>query len=224
MFDMIRKEFARETGRPASLFSFNSKGACPKCRGQGFLSLDLYFLDTVKTNCDMCRGTRYKDEVLDLQFNHKTIADVLDMTVNSALGFFARKEILKRLQILQDVGLGYLRIGQSLISLSGGESQRLKLASELHKEGNIYILDEPTTGLHMSDIEKLYKIIRSLIDNHNTVIIIEHNLDIIRHADWIIDLGPGGGKNGGELIFQGRPEDLVNESRSITGKYLALKF
>jgi excinuclease UvrABC ATPase subunit len=220
MFDLIRKVFAKSTGEPASLFSFNSKGACPKCKGQGFLALELHFLDAVRTACDECGGTRYGEHVLALHHKGKSISDVLEMTVNGALEFFTQEKILKRLRILRDVGLGYLRIGQSLSTLSGGESQRLKLASELHKEGNIYVLDEPTTGLHMSDIERLLGIVRSLTDRENTVIVIEHNLDMIRHADWIIDLGPGGGKHGGELLFQGRPEDLVRESRSVTGRYL----
>ena len=155
MFDIIRKIFAKATGANVSIFSFNSKGACPKCKGQGFLALELHFLDSVKTVCDECGGTRFRPEVLNLKYNQKSIADVLDMTVDDALAFFSQREIIRRLTILSDVGLGYLRIGQSLSSLSGGESQRLKIASELHKEGNIYVMDEPTTGLHMSDIDRL---------------------------------------------------------------------
>lgn len=220
MFDIIRKIFAKATGENVSIFSFNSKGACPKCKGQGFLTLELHFLDSVKTVCDECGGTRFRPEILNLKYNHKSIADVLYMTVDDALEFFSQREIIRQLTMLSDVGLGYLEIGQSLSSLSGGESQRLKIASELYKEGNIYIMDEPTTGLHMSDIERLYGIITSLTDRKNTVIIIEHNLDIIKRADWIIDMGPEGGKNGGEVIFQGIPEDLVKEPRSVTGKYL----
>lgn len=217
---MIRKEFAAATQSEASLFSFNSKGACPKCNGQGVLTFELHFLDSVKTVCDECDGKRYHAEVLELKFQGKSIADVLDMTINQAADFFKSANIKKHLHILQEVGLGYLKLGQSLSTLSGGESQRLKIANELKKEGNIYIMDEPTTGLHMSDIDNFYRIIRSLVDNHNTVVIIEHNLDIIRYADWIIDMGPEGGKNGGELIFQGTPEELVKCERSITGKYL----
>jgi excinuclease UvrABC ATPase subunit len=170
MFDIIRKTFAKATGKNVSIFSFNSKGACPKCKGQGFLALELHFLDSVKTVCDECGGTRFRPEVLNLKYNQKSIADVLDMTVDDALAFFSQREIIRRLTILSDVGLGYLRIGQSLSSLSGGESQRLKIASELHKEGNIYVMDEPTTGLHMSDIDRLYWIIASLTDRKNTVI------------------------------------------------------
>lgn len=220
VFDLIRKEFAAATKSEASLFSFNSKGACPKCNGQGVLTFELHFLDSVKTVCDECDGKRYHAEVLELKFQGKSIADVLDMTINQAVEFFKSAKIKKHLHVLQEVGLGYLKLGQSLSTLSGGESQRLKIANELKKEGNIYIMDEPTTGLHMSDIDNFYRIIRSLVDNHNTVVIIEHNLDIIRYADWIIDMGPEGGKNGGELIFQGTPEELVKCERSITGKYL----
>lgn len=220
IFDLIRKEFSSQTGENASLFSFNSKGACPKCNGQGFISLELHFLDAVKTVCDECGGTRFQQSILDLKYKGFSIADVLEMTVDGAIGVFPHKEINKRLKVLSEVGLGYLKIGQTLSSLSGGESQRLKLASELHKSGNIYIMDEPTTGLHLSDIERLYGIIKSLTDKNNTVIIIEHNLNIIRYADWIIDMGPEGGKNGGEVLFEGTPEELVMAQNSVTGRYL----
>ncbi|MBN1820202.1 MAG: ATP-binding cassette domain-containing protein, partial [Prolixibacteraceae bacterium] len=220
VFDLIRKEFASATNSEASLFSFNSKGACPKCNGQGVLTFELHFLDSVKTVCDECEGKRYHSEVLELKFKDKNIAEVLDMTVTQASEFFDSAKIKKHLWLLQEVGLGYLKLGQSLSTLSGGESQRLKIATELKKEGNIYIMDEPTTGLHMSDIDNFYKIVKALVKNDNTVIIIEHNLDIIRYADWIIDMGPEGGKKGGELIFQGLPEDIVNCKQSVTGKYL----
>ncbi|MFH1121240.1 MAG: excinuclease ABC subunit UvrA [Bacteroidota bacterium] len=220
VFDLIRKEFAAATGSDASLFSFNSKGACPKCNGQGVLTFELHFLDSVKTICDECEGKRYHSEVLELKFRGKNIAEVLDMTVSQASGFFDSSKITKHLDLLQEVGLGYLKLGQSLSTLSGGESQRLKIATELKKEGNVYIMDEPTTGLHMSDIDNFYKIVKTLVKNDNTVVIIEHNPDIIRFADWIIDMGPGGGKKGGELMFQGLPEDIVNSAQSVTGKYL----
>jgi len=220
VFDLIRKEFAQATNTDASYFSFNSKGACPKCNGQGVLTFELHFLDSVKTQCDECEGKRYHAEVLDLKFQEKNIADVLDMTINQAHEFFRTAKIKKHLQLLQQVGLGYLKLGQSLSTLSGGESQRLKIATELNKESNIYIMDEPTTGLHMSDIDNFYQIVKSLVEKNNTVVIIEHNLDIIRFADWIIDMGPEGGKNGGELIFQGIPEDLLNSTNSYTAKYL----
>lgn len=220
IFDTIRKEFAEATGAKPGLFSFNSEGACPKCNGQGAISLELHFLDAVQTVCDECNGTRYHNDVLELRYNGLNIAEVLDMTVLQALDFFNNPKIVKRLKVLKDVGLGYLKIGQSLSTLSGGEAQRIKLASELHKEGNIYIMDEPTTGLHMSDIDRLYGIIKALVSKNNTVIIIEHNLDIIKHADWIIDLGPEGGKNGGEVLYQGIPEGLLECANSYTGKYL----
>ncbi|MBN1980323.1 MAG: excinuclease ABC subunit UvrA [Chitinivibrionales bacterium] len=220
VFDLIRKEFAAATGVGPSLFSFNSKGACPKCNGQGVLSFELHFLDSVKTVCDECDGRRYRQEVLALACRDRSIADVLSMTIDQACDFFTTAKIKKLLHVLRQVGLGYLKLGQSLSTLSGGEAQRLKIATELHKKGSLYIMDEPTTGLHLSDIDTFYAIIRSLVDNNNTVVIIEHNLDIIKYADWIIDLGPEGGTNGGELLFEGRPEDLVKEPRSITGRYL----
>ena len=220
-FDLIRREFAEATSSEASLFSFNSKGACPKCNGQGTLSYELHFLDAVKTACDECEGKRYHSDVLELKYRGVNIADALEMTVDQALEFFDNPKIRKLFRVLGEVGLGYLKIGQPLGTLSGGESQRLKIASELHKGCNIYIMDAPTTGLHMSDIDKFYRIVKKLVDRDNTVVIIEHNLDIIKHADWIIDLGPGGGKEGGELVFQGTPEELVKTPRSHTGKHLA---
>jgi len=221
VFDLIRKEFAAATQSDASLFSFNSKGACPKCNGQGSLSFELHFLDSVKTQCDECEGKRYHAEVLDLKYREKNIADVLDMQVNQAIDFFTSPKIRSLLKLLQQVGLEYLKLGQSLSSLSGGESQRLKIATELNRVSNIYIMDEPTTGLHMSDIDRFYQIVKSLVDKNNTVVIIEHNLDIIRYADWIIDMGPEGGKNGGQVVFEGTPEEMVKCSESLTGQYLA---
>ncbi len=220
IFDLIRKEFASKTGANASLFSFNSKGACHKCNGQGVITYELHFLDSVKTICDECEGKRYHADVLEYRVNGKNVADVLGMNVDQVYEFFTDKSIRKYLQLLKNVGLGYIRLGQTLSSLSGGESQRLKIATELQKEGNIYIMDEPTTGLHMSDIDTFYSIVRSLVERNNTVIIIEHNLDIIRYADWIIDLGPGGGRNGGEVLFEGIPEELVKCERSLTGRFL----
>ncbi len=220
VFDLIRKEFASSTKTDASLFSFNSKGACPKCNGQGMLTFELHFLDSVKTVCDECEGKRYHSEVLELKYLDNNIADILNMSVDQAYEFFNSSNIKKHLTLLRDVGLGYLKLGQSLSTLSGGESQRLKIATELKREGNIYIMDEPTTGLHMSDIDNFYRIVKVLVKNNNTVIIIEHNLDIIKYADWIIDMGPLGGKNGGELLFQGIPEELVNCKQSITARYL----
>ncbi len=220
IFDMIRKEFAKATKSNPSLFSFNSKGACPKCKGLGTISVEMHFLDEVKIECDECQGKRYTDEVLELTYRGKNIFEVLNMTIAEVKDFFSTPEIRKRLQVLCDVGLEYLELGQPLSTLSGGEAQRIKLASELHKQGNIYIMDEPTTGLHMADIEKLLHIIKSLTAANNTVIVIEHNLDIIKNADWIIDLGPEGGAKGGEVLFEGTPEQIISCKKSYTGQYL----
>lgn len=220
VFDNIRKEFSAATQAPASLFSFNSAGACPKCNGQGTVSMELAFLDAVKTQCDECEGKRYHGEVLNYQLQGKNIAEVLDMSVAQALEFFRSEKINKHLRLLQAVGLDYLKLGQSLSTLSGGECQRLKIATELQRESNIYIMDEPTTGLHVSDIEHFYKIIKKLVDANNTVIVIEHNLDIIKHADWIIDMGPEGGKNGGEVLYAGPTEGILDCEASVTGRFL----
>jgi len=220
IFDQIRKEFAGATGSEASLFSFNSKGACPKCNGQGFISYELNFIDAVKSQCDECEGKRYHAEVLTLKYKGKNIAEVLDLSVNEAMGFFTAPKITRQLQLLKEVGLGYLKLGQTLSSLSGGESQRLKIAAELQKTSNIYIMDEPTTGLHRSDIETFFRIVKRLVDNKNTVIIIEHNTDIIRRAGWVIDMGPGGGKAGGQIMATGTPQQIKDNPDSITGRYL----
>lgn len=221
VFDLIRKEFANETKSNPSLFSFNSKGACPKCKGLGTISYEMSFMDEVKVTCDECNGKRYTENVLALKYNGKSIFDILSMTVKELIDFFKNKEIKRKLSILCDVGLDYLELGQPLSTLSGGECQRIKLASELHKKGNIYVMDEPTTGLHMADIEKLMKIIKNLVDNGNTLIVIEHNLDVVKHADWIIDLGPEGGSKGGEILFEGTPEELIKCEKSYTGLYLS---
>ena len=177
--------------------------------------------DAVKTRCPECEGKRYNKKALGYRYRAKNIAEVLDMTVEEALSFFAdEKKVTRYLLLLQEVGLSYLKLGQTLSSLSGGESQRLKIATELRKKGNIYVMDEPTTGLHMNDIERFYQIVCQLVDAGNTVVIIEHNLDIIRRADWIIDLGPEGGKNGGDVLVEGTPEDLSFCPRSITARYI----
>ena len=221
IFNHLRQFFAQSNNVDASLFSFNAAGACPKCEGRGFLSFEMNFLDAVKTRCPECEGKRYNRKALGYQYRGKNIAEVLDMTVEEALDFFAdEKKVTRYLLLLQEVGLSYLKLGQTLSSLSGGESQRLKIATELRKKGNIYVMDEPTTGLHMNDIERFFQIVSKLVDAGNTVVIIEHNLDIIRRADWIIDLGPEGGKNGGEILFEGTPEELKSCSRSITARYI----
>ncbi|MCD1293632.1 daunorubicin resistance protein DrrC [Methanocella sp. CWC-04] len=220
MFDDIRSIFAVTNDTKPNLFSFNSEGACPKCKGSGFIEVEMHFLDSVKITCSECKGKRYTAEVLEYKYKGKDISEVLEMTVDDASEFFEEKKILSKLKVLQEVGLGYITLGQSLSSLSGGEAQRIKLASELHKKGNIYVMDEPTTGLHMSDIDRLLKIIKKLVDKGNTVIVIEHNLEVMRHADWIIDMGPEGGKRGGEIVAEGTPEDIIKVESSYTGQYL----
>ncbi len=221
IMDDVRKAFASANKVNKGLFSFNSKGACENCQGLGVVYTDLAFLESVKLPCEVCRGRRFKEEVLAYKLNGKSIAEVLEMTVERALEFFEQKEIVRKLQAMSDVGLDYITLGQPLSTLSGGECQRIKLASELHKQGSIYVMDEPTTGLHMSDIGLLLTIMNRLVDAGNTVIVIEHNLDVISQADWIIDMGPDGGSNGGEVVFEGTPSQIIHAEQSITGKYLA---
>ncbi len=220
IMDDVRKAFAAANKVAPGLFSFNSKGACENCQGLGVVYTDLSFLDSVKLPCEACEGRRFKEEVLSYTLNEKSIADVLEMTVEQALEFFQLKEVVRKLQALSDVGLHYIKLGQPLSTLSGGECQRIKLASELHKKGSIYVMDEPTTGLHMSDIGLLLNIMNRLVDAGNTVIVIEHNLDVISQADWIIDMGPEGGSNGGEVVFEGTPAQIVHATQSLTGRYL----
>lgn len=220
ILDDVRKAFAKENDVSASLFSFNSEGACENCNGLGAIEIDLGFLDSVKTPCEVCEGRRFKDEVLTYRLNGKSITEVLEMTVQEALEFFDIAKVTDKLQAMADVGIGYLTLGQPLSTLSGGECQRIKLASELHKKGSIYIMDEPTTGLHMSDISLLLAIMNRLVDAGNTVVVIEHNLDVIRNADWIIDMGPEGGSKGGQVIFEGTPQALLGTEHSLTGHYL----
>ncbi|WP_458122656.1 ATP-binding cassette domain-containing protein [Paenibacillus sp. Z3-2] len=220
IMDDIRKAFASANKINQGLFSFNSKGACENCHGLGAVYTDLAFLDSVKLPCEACGGRRFKEEVLAYQLDGKSIAEVLEMTVEQALGFFQLKGIVRKLQAMSDVGLGYITLGQPLSTLSGGECQRIKLASELHKDGSTYVMDEPTTGLHMSDIGLLMDIMNRLVDIGNTVIVIEHNLDVISQADWIIDMGPDGGSRGGQIVFEGQPSQIIEAEQSLTGKYL----
>jgi len=220
VLDLIRKEFAKVTGESPGLFSFNSTGACPDCRGLGEIEVEMHFLESVTVTCEKCKGKRFKQEVLNLHMNGLNISDVLLLTIDDAIEFFNHKEIKRRLQLLSDVGLGYLCLGQNLGTLSGGEAQRVKLGSELRKSGNIYIMDEPTTGLHMADIHKLSGLIHQLVNKGNSVIIIEHNLEIISQADWIIDLGPFGGSRGGHIIAEGTPSEIISATGSLTGSYL----
>lgn len=220
IFDTIRKAFAKVNNVDAGLFSFNSKGACDNCKGAGFLTQNLGFLDDAKTPCDVCHGKRFKDDVLTYAYNGKSITDVLELTMAEAHEFFDLPEIAPTLQALNEVGLEYLTLGQPLSTLSGGECQRIKLASELYKKGSVYVLDEPTTGLHISDITRLQKLIDHLVDEGNTVITIEHNVEVIRQADWIIDLGPEGGDKGGEIMFEGTPAAIVRSKKALIAEYL----
>jgi len=220
IMDDVRKAFATANKVSPSLFSFNSEGACENCQGLGVIYTELAALGEVKSPCEICEGKRFKDQVLAYKLNGKSINDVLEMTVQQALEFFDINKIVSKLQAMSDVGLDYLTLGQPLSTLSGGECQRIKLASELHKQGSIYVLDEPTTGLHMSDISHLLEIINRLVDAGNTVIVIEHNLSVIKNADWIIDMGPEGGSKGGKVMFEGTPKQLLGAKHSLTGEYL----
>lgn len=223
-FDHIRKLFARGREVGPGHFSFNSDGACPECKGMGVLEVEMRFLDAVRMTCPRCKGRRYDNTVLDFTVRGRSIADVLEMSIASAADFFAGlpgvRAIRDGLAPLVEVGLGYLPLGQPLSTVSGGEAQRLKLARELHRKNQIYVLDEPTTGLHMADIDSLVSVFHKLVDQGNSVVVIEHNLDVIRQADWVVDLGPGAGKEGGQIVAQGTPEQVAGDPDSITGRYL----
>ena len=227
---MIRDLFAgtpdaKARGYQKGRFSFNVKGGrCEACAGDGIKKIEMHFLPDVYVPCEVCHGMRYNRETLDVKYKGKSIYDVLNMTVEEALEFFKNvPTIANKIRTLNDVGLGYVRLGQPSTELSGGEAQRIKLATELSKRSTgktIYVLDEPTTGLHFDDVNKLVQILRKLSDTGNTVIVIEHNLDVIKTADWIIDLGPEGGDGGGTIIAEGTPEDVVKVKESYTGQYL----
>jgi excinuclease UvrABC ATPase subunit len=223
-FTPIRELFAKGRDVEPGHFSFNSSGACPECKGMGVLEVEMRFLDAVRMTCPKCKGLRYDNTVLHFKLRGRTIADVLAMTVADALRFFAdqdrRREVADALEPLVEVGLGYLRLGQPLSTVSGGEAQRLKLARELARGGCTYVLDEPTTGLHMADVDSLVGVFHRLVERRNSVLVIEHNLDVIRQADWVIDLGPGAGKEGGCVVAQGTPEQVAAHPDSVTGRYL----
>ena len=223
VMDEIRKLFAKANQVSVQWFSFNSKGACPVCKGKGEITPDVAFADPVTIRCEECGGRRYNPTALSYTYREKTIEQVMGLTVEQALAFFEQTNIRTPLQSLQEVGLGYVTLGQPTSTLSGGEIQRLKLASELHKSGNIYVLDEPTTGLHSQDVKHLLGLLRRLVSRGNTVVVVEHRLELIAAADWIIDMGPGGGTQGGEVLFAGTPEELLCCSGSETGWYLAKK-
>ncbi len=223
ILDSVRKAFAKATGEDAALFSANSKGACPDCNGLGVIYTDLAHLDPMVTVCETCNGKRFTDDVLKHKLRGKSISDVYEMSIEDAAAFFIEPAIAKILKSLADVGLGYLTLGQPLSTLSGGERQRLKLAAELGKSGNIYVLDEPTTGLHMHDVDTLIGLFDRLVDAGSTVVVIEHNRDVISRADWVIDLGPGAGHDGGTVVFEGTPATLAKHKSSLTGKFLAAR-
>ncbi|MEV5753630.1 excinuclease ABC subunit UvrA [Actinoallomurus sp. NPDC052308] len=221
VMDVIRRSFARASKTEPGLFSFNSTGACPECQGRGQIETDLAFLDPVTTVCERCAGRRFNDEALRHTFHGKTIADVLALTADEAHAFFDDARIRTRLSLLGEVGLGYLTLGQPLSTLSGGERQRLKLAHRLRNSGVIYVFDEPTTGLHMADTRRLLELFDRLVDGGNTVIVIEHDLDVVKYADWVIDLGPEAGRHGGRVVYEGTPDGLLTVEESHTGRCLA---
>jgi excinuclease ABC subunit A len=230
LFDLIRQVFAatpeaRARGYEAGRFSFNVKGGrCEICKGHGQRCIEMHFLADVWVTCRECKGTRFNRETLAVRYKGKNISQVLDMDVQEALEFFSNQPKISRiLQTLHDVGLDYVKLGQSATTLSGGEAQRVKLASELCRVATgrtVYILDEPTTGLHFSDVQRLLEVLQRLVDAGNTVIVIEHNLDVIKASDWIIDLGPEGGEAGGYIIAQGSPEEVARIEESFTGQFL----
>jgi excinuclease ABC subunit A len=219
---------AKIRGYKPGRFSFNVKGGrCETCQGAGMKLIEMNFLPDVQVPCEECNGKRYNRETLEVRYRGKSISDVLDMSIEDAVAFFEPiPAIYRKIKTLQEVGLGYIRLGQSSTTLSGGEAQRVKLATELSKKdtGNtFYILDEPTTGLHFEDINVLLGVLNRLVDHGNTILVIEHNLDVIKLADWVIDLGPEGGSGGGQILFEGTPEELVKVKNSHTGKFLALE-
>ncbi|RAY12589.1 excinuclease ABC subunit UvrA [Actinomadura craniellae] len=220
VWDMVRRLLAQEHGVDAGLFSFNSKGGCPECQGRGTITMDLAFMDPVTTVCEVCEGRRYRDEVLRYKLDGKNVVEILALTVEEALEYFSNPTILQRLAPLHEVGLGYLTLGRPLSMLSGGERQRIKLAHRLHEQGSVYVFDEPTTGLHMADIDTLLALLDRLVDSGNSVIVVEHDLDVIKHADWIIDLGPDAGEQGGEIVFAGTPTEMARTCDSHTAEYL----
>jgi excinuclease ABC subunit A len=231
MFDNVRKLFSQTSesrlrGYQPGRFSFNvSGGRCEACAGDGTLKIEMHFLPDVYVPCEVCKGARYNRDTLEVTWRGKNIAEVLDLSCEEALELFAAQPVISRhLRTLVDVGLGYIRLGQPAPTLSGGEAQRVKLASELAKRSTghtLYVLDEPTTGLHFEDVRKLLDVLQRLVDQGNTVCVIEHNLDVVKSADWVIDLGPEGGDGGGSVIVEGTPEKVAKTDESYTGRFLA---
>lgn len=220
VFDPVRTLFAKAGGVDPGLFSYNSAGACPLCEGRGEIHTDLAFMDPVTRVCEACGGSRYNPEALRHTLRGRTIVDVLALTAEQAVEFFPEKAVNARLRTLVEVGLGYLTLGRPTSSLSGGERQRLKLAGELHRTGSVYVLDEPTTGLHAADVDTLMDLLDRLVDRGNTVIVVEHNLEVVKRADWVIDMGPGGGRHGGRVVFEGTPARLLTAQGSVTAEHL----
>jgi len=230
VFDDMRKLFSETTeaklrGYTQGRFSFNVKGGrCEKCHGDGVIKIEMNFLPNVYVECDECKGHRYNKETLEVRYKGKSISDVLNMSVEEACAFFEKiPQINRKLQTLVDVGLGYMKVGQRSTTLSGGESQRIKLTRELSKKSTkdtVYILDEPTTGLHFHDVNNLLNVLKKLVDQGSTMIIIEHNLDVVKNADYLIDLGPEGGDGGGSIVAQGTPEEVVRKSDGHTARFL----
>lgn len=219
-FDEIRKVMARESGKADSLFSFNSAGACPVCGGKGIIVTELAFMDPIVTECEACFGKRYNEEALACTYKGKNIVELLEMTASQAMEVFEDAKIRKHLNVMKQVGLSYLTLGQPLSTLSGGERQRVKLAKNLGKKGSIIVMDEPTTGLHASDIRNLLNLFDLIVSRGNSLVVIEHNLDVMKQADWIIDIGPDGGKNGGEVVFEGVPMEMIQSSETLTAQCL----
>jgi excinuclease UvrABC ATPase subunit len=220
ILDPIRTAFAKANGVKPALFSANSEGACPNCNGLGKTYTSLGFMAEVVSVCEVCEGRRYTDDVLQYRLRDRNIVEVLAMPVEEARDFFIEKPIRAMLERLADVGLGYISLGQELNTLSGGERQRLKLAIEMSGDTEVYVLDEPTTGLHMQDVENLIGLLDRLVESGRSVIVIEHNLDVVARADWVIDLGPGAGHDGGRVVFSGPPAELIGVTGSLTGEHL----
>ena len=226
LLEPIRKAFAKANGVKPALFSANSEGACPNCNGAGVVYSDLAMMAGVAAPCEVCEGKRFQAEVLDYTFGGRNISEVLEMSVAQAEAFFADGDAKlpaahKILHRMVDVGLGYIKVGQPLTTLSGGERQRLKLAGHMGEKGDVYILDEPTTGLHLADVEQLLGLLDRFVDSGKSVIVIEHHQAVMAHADWIIDLGPGAGHDGGRIVFEGTPADIVADRSTLTGEHLA---
>lgn len=220
ILEEIRSLFAKNNKVPKAFFSFNSKGACPACGGKGIIVSEMAFMDSIETVCELCNGDRYSKEVLMYTYQGKNIAEVMNFTVSEAIEFFKDQKFVDKLESLEKVGLGYIHLNQSMTTLSGGELQRVKLASQLNKKGAIFIIDEPTSGLHLHDIKRLMQLFNNLVDEGNSLFLIEHSIDVMKNADYIIELGPLGGNLGGKLLFSGTPNQMLKNDKSITAKYL----